>query len=574
MHFVMNGDKGIGQRGPIRLRGFPAAAEAQYASGLRRAITHGGKHVRGLFLAAGAGGAGGNGKAKFVEFDDPALLAIGFGHQSGDGVPEAVAGMADDFHAGQSLQQRLLECFAPGESRAFLPACEGGLARPQGCEHGCDSGDILGASAASVLLRATENQRLETSARRAFQKANAFGAAKLVRATADEIALAQALRRKTAEPLRGIAEKRNVALTTELEDVVPRLQDASFIVRGHDCDQAGALLLQLLLQPIQVNHARTRNGDEAVALGEAACGGAQHTGMFDGGNPDLGGGIQRASGVVEHHVVGFSGAGSPDDVEGIAAQERGQSFAGFGQGAIGARTDAMRARGIAEELFAGVQPGVPRLGQKRRTGIVIEIAHQQLDYAVRKARRQNAIGTEIYLWNEHFRLKFPTSMKPATPKTLFYKQSHFVTHLPVDYRYTRSHFWAEQRPGNRLRLGFTKFATRMLGEMVDHKFDTDIGAPVNLGQILGWIEGFKAISDVICAGQGVFAGGNPALKENIGLVTDANYTDGWLYEIDGQLDEQSLDVHGYAEHLKATIDKMLERQKMDEDGLSSQASEA
>lgn len=155
-------------------------------------------------------------------------------------------------------------------------------------------------------------------------------------------------------------------------------------------------------------------------------------------------------------------------------------------------------------------------------------------------------------------------MTPSPPKTLFFKQSHFVTHLPVDYRYTRSHFWAEHRSGGRLRLGFTKFATRMLGEMVDHHFDTNIGGPVRPGQVLGWIEGFKAISDVICAGQGVFAGGNPALKENISLVTEANYTEGWLYEIDGELEEQGLDVQAYAGHLKATIDKILEKQKADE----------
>jgi glycine cleavage system H protein len=156
-------------------------------------------------------------------------------------------------------------------------------------------------------------------------------------------------------------------------------------------------------------------------------------------------------------------------------------------------------------------------------------------------------------------------MKPAPPKTLFFKQSHFVTHLPVDYRYTRSHFWAERRSGDRLRLGFTKFATRMLGEMVDHKFETEAGVPVVPGQVLGWVEGFKAISDVICVGRGAFAGGNPALKDNMSLVTDANYTEGWLYEINGELDEQSLDVQAYAEHLKATIDRLLEKQKQAED---------
>jgi glycine cleavage system H protein len=125
-----------------------------------------------------------------------------------------------------------------------------------------------------------------------------------------------------------------------------------------------------------------------------------------------------------------------------------------------------------------------------------------------------------------------------------------------------------------LRLGFTKFATRMLGEMVDHKFETGIGATVVPGQVLGWVEGFKAISDVICVGRGTFAGSNPALQENISLVTEANYTDGWLYEINGELDDQSLDVHGYAEHLKATIDRLLEKQKLAEDEVSPAGGES
>lgn len=155
-------------------------------------------------------------------------------------------------------------------------------------------------------------------------------------------------------------------------------------------------------------------------------------------------------------------------------------------------------------------------------------------------------------------------MKSPPPKTLFFKQSHFATHLPVHYRYTPSHFWAEQRDGERWRLGLTRFATRMLGDMVDHGFETEIGASVSPGQVVGWIEGFKAISDVICVGHGTFAGGNPALKENVELISESTYDEGWLYEINGHLDDQTIDVNDYAEHLKLTIDRILEKQKAEE----------
>ena len=152
-----------------------------------------------------------------------------------------------------------------------------------------------------------------------------------------------------------------------------------------------------------------------------------------------------------------------------------------------------------------------------------------------------------------------------SPKTLFYKRSQFVTHLPVTYRYTRSHFWADQHEGGRWRIGFTKFATRMLGEMVDHQFDIAPSTLVRVGDTLGWIEGFKAISDLICIGNGKFVGGNSVLKEKINLVTEANYTEGWLYELDGEIDDQNLEVEAYAEFLTQTIDRILASQKAEED---------
>ena len=50
--------------------------------------------------------------------------------------------------------------------------------------------------------------------------------------------------------------------------------------------------------------------------------------------------------------------------------------------------------------------------------------------------------------------------------TSFYKRSNFVTHLPVDCLYSPSHFWLREIAPGRWRVGFTKFATRMLGEIV------------------------------------------------------------------------------------------------------------
>ncbi|MBC8324111.1 MAG: glycine cleavage system protein H [Verrucomicrobia subdivision 3 bacterium] len=149
-------------------------------------------------------------------------------------------------------------------------------------------------------------------------------------------------------------------------------------------------------------------------------------------------------------------------------------------------------------------------------------------------------------------------------KTLLFKRVHFATRLPVDCVYSPSHFWARETGEGVWRVGFTKFATRMLGEMVDHGFEVKAGAPIEPGQILGWVEGFKAISDVygFCAGE--LIGTNPALQTNIALINKKPYANGWLYEARGTLDNKCVDAEGYAAILNQTIDKMLEQQKAGE----------
>lgn len=155
-------------------------------------------------------------------------------------------------------------------------------------------------------------------------------------------------------------------------------------------------------------------------------------------------------------------------------------------------------------------------------------------------------------------------MEAGKSKSLHYKRSHFVTQLPVDYLYSPSHCWIARQDGDLWRVGFTKFAVRMLGDMVDHGFETELGARVEPGQIIGWIEGFKAISDLFCVGEGNFAGPNPLLKERITVVNKDPYGAGWLYVITGMPDAKCVDVHGYRAILDKTIDKILEKQKADE----------
>jgi len=158
-------------------------------------------------------------------------------------------------------------------------------------------------------------------------------------------------------------------------------------------------------------------------------------------------------------------------------------------------------------------------------------------------------------------------MPDETPKskTLHYRRSHFVTRLPVDYLYSPSHCWLDRRNESGLwRVGITKFASRMLGEMVDFGFELKPDTPVKTGQIIGWLEGFKAISDAYCVVEGTFAGSNPALEKKIGFIDKDPYQKGWLYEAKGESDAKCMNVDAYVAVLDKTIDKILENQRADE----------
>jgi len=148
--------------------------------------------------------------------------------------------------------------------------------------------------------------------------------------------------------------------------------------------------------------------------------------------------------------------------------------------------------------------------------------------------------------------------------TSFYKRSNFVTHLPADCLFSPSHFWLREIEPGRWRVGFTKFATRMLGEIVEVQWEKADAEPVASGEIIGSIEGFKAISDIYCVADGRFAGGNSVLREKIELVSDDPYGAGWLYAVDGIHDGKCIDLPAYRALLDTTIDHILEKQAHEE----------
>jgi glycine cleavage system H protein len=142
-----------------------------------------------------------------------------------------------------------------------------------------------------------------------------------------------------------------------------------------------------------------------------------------------------------------------------------------------------------------------------------------------------------------------------------YKRSRFATRLPADRLYTPAHFWILEHAAGVWRVGLTKFAGRMLGDVVDLGFEVRPADPVQLGDTIGWLEGFKARTDLYAVVTGTFAGANPDLEADIDLVDSDRYGRGWLYAVEGRPDPDASDVHGYVKVLDATIDRLRGRVK-------------
>lgn len=148
-------------------------------------------------------------------------------------------------------------------------------------------------------------------------------------------------------------------------------------------------------------------------------------------------------------------------------------------------------------------------------------------------------------------------MSDASPSELRYKRSRFTARLPTDRLYSPSHFYLKQQEGDLYRVGFTRFAKRMLGDIVELDVELQPGDGVQVGQVIGWVEAFKAVSDIYSVGEGTFEGANPALAEKPQLVDEDPHGEGWLYAFRGKPDEGCVDAEGYTRILDGQIDKML-----------------
>ena len=139
-----------------------------------------------------------------------------------------------------------------------------------------------------------------------------------------------------------------------------------------------------------------------------------------------------------------------------------------------------------------------------------------------------------------------------TTDFLAYRRARFASRFPTHVLYTPSHFWLGEQDGDCWRVGLTKFALRMLGEPVELDFEAKPGQSIETGEVVGWLEGFKAVTDLLAPMGGQFRGGNPLLEKEVEAIKADPYERGWLYMVEGKPDDDAVDAAGYAEFLDET----------------------
>ncbi len=212
--------------------GVGAEGEADDFGGFGSGLVHGKEHVRGLNGTDHAGGSGGGCDAFEVEAHehvfggDPRETDVG-------GVGEAACVQAIDGATGPDAGEGAFEVVAQaGETFGFAVGefCEG-----EGCGlgHGGDGGGVFGAGSTAIFLSAPVQAGGQGETAFEVEKSHPFGSVELVCGGGDGVEGSK-VHGHFAQGLYGVSVEKDSALAAGARDLFDGLDDAGFVVGGHE----------------------------------------------------------------------------------------------------------------------------------------------------------------------------------------------------------------------------------------------------------------------------------------------------------------------------------------------------
>jgi glycine cleavage system H protein len=101
---------------------------------------------------------------------------------------------------------------------------------------------------------------------------------------------------------------------------------------------------------------------------------------------------------------------------------------------------------------------------------------------------------------------------------------------PADLKYTRTHEWARVE-GPSVTVGITDHAVEQLSDLAFIDLPMK-GIEANQGARFGEIESTKTVSDLIAPVSGTIVDVNTEVVENLPLLSNSPFGDGWLIKIE------------------------------------------
>ncbi len=355
--------------------------EAQAGAGFGWGEAHGNQDVRGLGGAGLAGRAEAGGDALEIERDEQGLSIDAVEADIG-GVGGAVGGGAVDVGVGDGGEEAGFEAVAEGGELGWGVGCEPVEGEFGGSPEGDGAGDVLGAGAMLMLLRATVEQRSEMDSVADEEDAGALGGVHLVAGDGEEVDVFERSGEVDGElggGLNGVGveEDGGVVGLGDAGEFADGLDGAGLVVGEHDGDQFG-VGPEGGLEGFGVDDA-VAPGSEVGDGGAAAVEGLR--GVEDRVVLDLGGEEMSRLALVEEgledagegEVVALGAAGVEDDLFGRAVEQTRDGGAGVLDGGAGALAGVVRGAGIAEGLAPERTHRFNDFREDRGGGVVVEI---------------------------------------------------------------------------------------------------------------------------------------------------------------------------------------------------------
>jgi glycine cleavage system H protein len=116
-------------------------------------------------------------------------------------------------------------------------------------------------------------------------------------------------------------------------------------------------------------------------------------------------------------------------------------------------------------------------------------------------------------------------------------------------KYAKTHEWVALT-GDVATIGITDFAVRQLTDLVYIELPL-LGRNLTAGSTFGEVESVKAVSDLYAPLSGEVVEVNSKLADNLGLLSDDPFGDGWMIKVKLSPDSKLnglLDLPAYEQH--------------------------